>query len=278
MNHERFPVLSRSPELGDFCESPIEQNFYNVFRRYCSAEVHIRPQRWIWLPHARFRLDFALSTDRGCVCVECDGQRYHNPARDEIRDALVLGSGLVTGIFRFPGWALVYAPDDCVFTVSRYFPKLFTRPGLEALEGLANPYVREFVAPPSRFIHCDIRASAAAKFVPEDLGDLERAEVARLRPFEALFRSFDRQADGESDFRNAYHAILLRKFATLEDIQAAYPFPGMAEADFKKLAAVGSPSKREARIRSLRLLDAEYKIQCHPLYRRPEGGTLPPAA
>jgi len=268
--------------IYDFCESPIERYFFDVYRHYCAPAVQTRAQQWVTLYHARYRLDFALTTDRRCVCIECDGRQYHNPAHDEIRDALVLGSGLVHGILRFPGWALVYAPEDCVYTVSRYFPELFSGPGLEALARLANPHVRELLDPPARVIRCDIRKSAAAKYVPEDLGDLEKTEVARLRPFEALYRSFDRQADGESDFRRAYHAILLRGFKSLEDIQKAYPFPGMAEADYERLTAVGSPLKRKARVESLRLLDAEYKVQCHPLYRPrqagPDGDTLPPAA
>ncbi|HUX42727.1 MAG TPA: hypothetical protein VMV83_16285 [Rectinemataceae bacterium] len=270
MSYDRVPIPSRSAEFGEFCESPIEQDFFDVFRHYCSAGVTIHAQRWIKLPHSRFRPDFVLSTERGSVCIECDGKEYHDPARDELRDVLILGSGLVQGILRFPGWTLVHAPEDCVYTVSRYYPELFSEPGREAIRGLANPHVRELLDPPARVIHCDIRDSSIADVVPDYLEELEWFEQARFRPFQALFRSFDRRGEQDSDFRRAYQAILLRQFENFAAIQAKYHAPGMAEADYERLFRSGSARRRAGLLKSLRLLDAEYKIQCHFIERSPQ--------
>lgn len=255
---------SYQADLGDSCETPIERSFFEVYRHFCAPTVKIRPQQRIEVPIRKFRLDFLLSTDRGNVCIECDGKDYHDPAKDELRDALVLGSGLVQGVLRFPGWALKYRPADCVYTVSRYFPELFSEPGLHEIERRAHSYVCELLEPPARVIRCDIRDTAVAtRFVPENQRDFERVKVARPRPFGALYHSFDHQVKGDPDFRRAYYALLLGNFETFDAAVAKFPFPGMAEADYEHRIAKLSSAKRRALHESLRRRDAEYKAKCH---------------
>jgi hypothetical protein len=103
----------------------------------------------------------------------------------------------------------------------------------------------------------------ATRFVSEGQRDFERVKVARSRPFEALYHSFNHQAKGDPDFRRAYHALLLGNFETFAAAVAKFPFPGMAEADYEHRVAKLSFAKRQALHESLHRRDAEYKAQCH---------------
>lgn len=70
-------------------------------------------ERWLWeeskilglklwpqFPVGQYFADFAIPDAK--VCIECDGSKWHDPARDAIRDANLLAMGW--RVLRVPGW------------------------------------------------------------------------------------------------------------------------------------------------------------------------------
>lgn len=249
--------------LDDACESPIEQYFIDAYYPYREHDVRISTQRVIQVPHTRFRLDFLLTLGSRRVAIECDGYRFHNPVRDGFRDALILGSGLVEGILRFPGWALTYLAEDCAYTLSRYYPEFFSSEGRDAIARLADPHVRELIDPPKRLIRCDIRESTAACHIPHDPLDLDEADRLKLKPFTASHISFDPPESGLVDLEHVYKAILLGRYSSFTQILEDYDSLAEAEADFIHVTESIESKGQEPLRRMLRLSDAEYKMSCH---------------
>lgn len=207
----------------DACETPIEEYFIYAYYPYRAQRVDIYPQSSLIVPYARFRLDFILSIGSKNIGIECDGRGYHNSTRDLIRDTLILGSGLVQGIMRFPGWALDHMLDDCIYALSRYYPELFSELGREVVMNLANPHVKELINPPDPIIHCDIRDSSVARFLSSDLADYDAEDRSRTSPFKATFHSFDQSNNGYSILYLFFIEILKQGFKTFDEICKAYP-------------------------------------------------------
>ena len=78
------------------------------------------PTEW-----ADFRIDIVLANSGRRVGIECDGASFHDEFRDELRDSLILGSGLVDTIWRLPGSAIHNHIHDCLFLISLYDDFLF---------------------------------------------------------------------------------------------------------------------------------------------------------
>jgi very-short-patch-repair endonuclease len=73
------------------------------------------PTEW-----ADFRIDIVLANNGRRVGIECDGAAFHNEFRDELRDSLILGSGLVDTIWRLPGSDIHNHIHDCLCLISLY--------------------------------------------------------------------------------------------------------------------------------------------------------------
>src|SRR5437868_6129943 len=93
--HEFFDLLEArtGPSLCDdaYFESPIEREFGLALQKYISPGVELLQQLDLPTPWANFRADFALRLGDRVVVLECDGAEFHDPSRDEWRDAAILG-------------------------------------------------------------------------------------------------------------------------------------------------------------------------------------------
>jgi hypothetical protein len=246
----------------DSCETPIEKLFIDAYFPYRNREAIIMPQCRINVPLSRFRLDFLLSIGGLNIGIECDGMKYHKPARDLLRDVLILGSGLVHGIMRFHGWSLTHSAEDCIYTLSRYYPELFSIEGRIAVEAFANPFVRELLDPPARYICCDMKKSSSARHLSPDFEDLDYYEQIKARPFIATYHSFASQGSDARSLIHSFYAILLGTFLTFDEVFEAYPELDSSESDYLKKLSLLSASAQKNFLSVLRKTSKEYRDNC----------------
>lgn len=111
-------------------ESPIERIFGETCPKYLDNDnMRFDRQVEVNTQHGQVRLDFLLSRGTDKIAVECDGRDFHNAARDEMRDAILLGEGHITTIYHFRGCDLWHYTEDCLWVISREDPSLFTPRG-----------------------------------------------------------------------------------------------------------------------------------------------------
>jgi len=122
--------------LADAWESPIEEIFARKCCRYLSREADFDCQVEVCTRHERFRVDFVLSRAHETIAVECDGHDFHNPLRDEFRDAVLLGEGHFTAVYHFRGCDITFYLEDCLWLMSVKFPALFSERGRHQLDCL----------------------------------------------------------------------------------------------------------------------------------------------
>ena len=125
-------------------ESPLEHLFALNAIKYLKRSINFQKQVEVKTICGRFRMDFVADTGSKRVAFECDGSEYHNPSRDEWRDAMILGAGAVDVIYRLRGSDLTYHLEDCLFLASQWDPEIFSERGLINLERLASDEVRSY--------------------------------------------------------------------------------------------------------------------------------------
>ncbi len=120
----------------DACESPIEEIFARECSKYLDSGVSFDCQVEVSTKHERFHVDFVLSHAGEIIAIECDGRDFHNPLRDELRDAILLGEGHFTTVYHFRGRDITYYPEDCLWLMSLEYPALFSERGRHQLDRL----------------------------------------------------------------------------------------------------------------------------------------------
>ena len=125
-------------------DSPLEDEFARTLVKYAGLMSSFDKQVPIDTICGRFILDFVACVNNQVIAFECDGKDFHDAYRDEWRDAMILGSGRVTTIYRFRGSDLYYHLEDCLYAVSRFDPGLFSERGLINLTKLASHEVRSY--------------------------------------------------------------------------------------------------------------------------------------
>lgn len=130
------------PQFEQPYESPLEEIFaYNIVK-YLDKVVIFQKQVTVDTLCGRFRLDFMIQRSGICIGLECDGEEYHSPLRDEWRDAMILETGCVVAIYRFRGKDIFSNIEDCLFFLSLWEPQLFLERGLACLKVLASDEAR----------------------------------------------------------------------------------------------------------------------------------------
>lgn len=137
--------LKLRPEYAPPYESPIEEIFaYNIVK-YLDEGVTFKKQESVDTSCGKFRLDFIVTRSGRSIGVECDGEEYHSPLRDEWRDAMILETGPVVAIYRFQGKDIFSNIEDCLFILSICEPQLFLGRGLACLKALASDEARAMI-------------------------------------------------------------------------------------------------------------------------------------
>ncbi|MFZ1389844.1 MAG: hypothetical protein WBP46_18985 [Thiolinea sp.] len=120
-------------------DSPIEDIFARHYVNYASETIAFTPQASINTLCGVFILDFLLEDGSGYrVGIECDGKEFHDAARDEWRDAMILGEHHVDVIYRVRGSDIVYYMEDVLYILSKFEPSLFKHRATNNLSVLAS--------------------------------------------------------------------------------------------------------------------------------------------
>jgi len=125
-------------------DSPLEDLFAHNISKYLGTNVVLNKQVDVETICGTFRVDFVADCGPK-IAFECDGAEYHDAARDEWRDAMILGADAVDVIYRLRGRDLTYHLEDCLFVISRLEPDIFSHRGLLHLGNLATQEARTFI-------------------------------------------------------------------------------------------------------------------------------------
>jgi hypothetical protein len=131
--HDIKSPTSREPL--SLTESPIEESFLLGTKKFLAQEIEIIPQYWVKTPQGNFRLDFVFKTPNGkSICIECDGQDYHEVYKDFIRDILVLQHGDISEIIRINGFGINFALESCLYFIFKCHPDLLKKDMIQGIE------------------------------------------------------------------------------------------------------------------------------------------------
>lgn len=187
------------PITGPLHESPIAEKFEQAILLHLSPDFSIHREFLCPTPWANFRIDIVLKNEEQTTGIECDGKEFHDDFRDETRDSIILGLGLVDTIWRFRGADINFAIHDALFVMSEVEPSVFTARGKEVLSTQACDTVREFEDnSPSRILipRRNYKEGTEALF-PRDLAITRRSRVgvfADTRPFwKTIFEKIKKQ-------------------------------------------------------------------------------------
>lgn len=149
-------------------ESELEVLFAWNAEKYLASPALMRCQIEVPTPWGTFRPDFiATAPDDSRVVFECDGADVHNAARDDWRDAMILGSSSIHAIYRLPGAALFHHIEDCFYLLSVWQPSLFTSGGKLNLHHLSSEAARD-AAKKLSYSHADVYYARTPTSPPHD--------------------------------------------------------------------------------------------------------------
>jgi len=134
-------------------DSPIEDIFAWHCQKYLQQGVGLDSQVEFKTHHGVFRVDFVLVTENtNRVGVECDGRDFHEPFRDEFRDAILLGEGHLGTLYHFRGCDITYYPEDCIWLMSTLDPDLFSERGRPQLSYLHRLEIVSVLSSPESYV------------------------------------------------------------------------------------------------------------------------------
>jgi hypothetical protein len=133
MPERGFDTEFWADSLDSACESPIEEIFARECPKYLDSRASFDCQAEVRTRHELFCVDFVLEER---IAVECDGCDFHDPLRDEFRDAILLGEGHFTTVYHFRGRDLTCYPEDCIWLISLEYPAMFSERGRHQLNCL----------------------------------------------------------------------------------------------------------------------------------------------
>ncbi|SFI01744.1 hypothetical protein [Modicisalibacter xianhensis] len=125
-------------------DSPIETRFVELYINHADDDVTLTPQHATPTLCGNFICDFLLATPDGRrVGIECDGREFHDPSRDEWRDAMILGERHLDAIYRIRGTDINHRMEDVLYLLASLEPQLFHNRALANLEVMASEEVKK---------------------------------------------------------------------------------------------------------------------------------------
>jgi very-short-patch-repair endonuclease len=133
-----------SPYYTPPYDSPIEDKFAYHATKYLLQDLQFHTQYEVITICGKFVVDFvAISPSGKKIGIECDGKDFHNKARDEWRDAMIMGDDRLDSIYRLRGVDLTYFMNDVLYILSRCEPDLFSQRGHLNIETLASTEIQD---------------------------------------------------------------------------------------------------------------------------------------
>jgi very-short-patch-repair endonuclease len=126
------------PEYEPPYDSPIEDLFAMRLADLLRRDASLERQVEVATHCGTYRIDFVCRCGGRVIGLECDGREFHDPERDEWRDALIMGTGKVNGIYRFAGSDIHHRLDRALYLLSLAEKSFFTERSLTNLKILGN--------------------------------------------------------------------------------------------------------------------------------------------
>ena len=126
-------------------DSPAERYFAEDICKYLAADVSISKGADY---HSSFgpvyRPDLLIHREGRVIGIEVDGRESHkDPDADRLRSSILIADHHVHAIYRFAASRTLYNPNDCLYILMRYEPRIFDRKAKEfLLPRLASPKAR----------------------------------------------------------------------------------------------------------------------------------------
>lgn len=172
------------------CDSPIENEMFRELHKFASDQVAFTDQFEIKTDAGTYRLDFLLRhrTTGRQIAIECDGKDFHTVARDSMRDAAIMRTGLVAAIYRIKGkdcyyctldvWQLIAQKEPWIFFDGFHeIAKCIPHPNSyedDSLDGsqdgyrsFARTYFDELERDEERYIECHCEGECDCRYTPE---------------------------------------------------------------------------------------------------------------
>lgn len=120
-------------------ESPIEEAFTYHLHKYLVGNARLDLQVKVETLCGSYRIDAVVTLPGGRrIAFECDGKGFHDPIRDEWRDAMILGSAGIERIYRLRGRDLNFRLFDVLLVIAAWNRDLFPPRGHTIIRRLAS--------------------------------------------------------------------------------------------------------------------------------------------
>lgn len=124
-------------------ERPLEDEFAWHLVKYLNPVSALSYQVKVETPCANFWVDFVVAHRGRRFGFECGALDAEvDEEQEQLRQALIMGTGQIDVLYRFRGDDLVHRLHDCLLLVSRWDPDLFSDRGQVNLVTLASPEAR----------------------------------------------------------------------------------------------------------------------------------------
>jgi very-short-patch-repair endonuclease len=130
--------ISNWPTYEPPYDSPIEDIFAWEIVKYLHEDAEFHPQFEVKTQCGPYWIDFVCISGGRTIGFECDGQGYHDEARDEWRDALIMETRRVNAIYRIRGRNIFHQIGRAFYLVSGYEKNLFSDRGSTNLKILGE--------------------------------------------------------------------------------------------------------------------------------------------
>jgi hypothetical protein len=169
-------TLEQGLAFSENFDSKLESLFARRFESHLRTGIELVQQAEVKTLCGSFYLDFVAITPSTRVAFECDGRDYHDPWRDEFRDAMILGAEAVDSIYRLRGSDLYHHMSDCLYVISIWNPELFDHAEIARLEASSSETIKDL----SSWFRDDDVATTRYGPVNEQLGDIHVTRRRRV--------------------------------------------------------------------------------------------------
>ncbi len=134
--------LTRYFEASATAESEPEVLFQMLMRRLLHPDATFQPQFPYKTRRGSYRADFLLITSFGeRLTIEIDGKEFHDPVRDQFRDAFTLADEIVQHVYRFSAQTIFQSIWHAVYAIHRHHPGVFTPEAVDEIRDKASRFV-----------------------------------------------------------------------------------------------------------------------------------------
>jgi hypothetical protein len=106
--------------------------------KYINPSACIKNQYPAKVRGYQFAIDFMITVGSHKIGIECDGRQFHSVEKDEWRDKLILGAGIVDSMVRLRGTDINFRLPDALYVMAVWYPGLFSGRGVDNIEKLTT--------------------------------------------------------------------------------------------------------------------------------------------